>query len=210
MKRSAGLMVAAVTACCVGALPLVGASGATILATDASDAWTVYHGDPAGSGVALSASSVTTSSRAWVSPALDGQLYGEPLVSAGEVFVATENDSVYALTASTGAIAWRTHIGSPVPASALPCGNISPSVGITGTPVIDELRGEIFVVAEELVNGRPVHRLVGLNTVTGATELTQSVDAAGSDPAAVLQRPGLTLDAGQVVFGMGGLYGDCG
>ena len=33
--------------------------------------------------------------------------------------------------------------------------------------------------------------------------------AAGANPAALLQRTGLTLDAGQVVFGFGGNYGDC-
>src|ERR1039458_202249 len=45
--------------------------------------WTVYHGDLAGRGVAASAGVVETTSRAWTSPALDGELYGEPLVSAG-------------------------------------------------------------------------------------------------------------------------------
>jgi len=35
------------------------------------------------------------------------------------------------------------------------------------------------------------------------------VDPPGADPAALLQRTGLTLDAGQVVFGMGGNDGDC-
>jgi polyvinyl alcohol dehydrogenase (cytochrome) len=35
------------------------------------------------------------------------------------------------------------------------------------------------------------------------------VDPAGADPAALLQRTGLTLDAGQVVFAMGGNFGDC-
>ena len=45
-----------------------------------------------------SVTSVDLSSRAWTSPALDGQLYTEPLVLGGRVFVATENDTVYALT----------------------------------------------------------------------------------------------------------------
>ena len=34
-------------------------------------------------------------------PGLDGALYGEPLASDGRVFVATENDTVYALSAPT-------------------------------------------------------------------------------------------------------------
>ncbi len=104
---------------------------------------------------------------------------------------------------------WSTHVGTPVPASSLPCGDISPTVGITGTPVIDRSRNEIFVVADELVKGNPAHILVGLNATSGKTEMTQDVDPPGSDPAALLQRTGLTLDAGQVVFGMGGNYGDC-
>jgi outer membrane protein assembly factor BamB len=169
----------------------------------------VYHGDAAGSGVSNSASSVVTSSPAWTSPVLDGRLYGEPLVAGGDIYVATENDTVYALSSSTGAVVWSTHIARPVPASALPCGNITPTVGITGTPVIDPSRGEIFVVADELVNGAPQHTLVGLSITSGAVELSQDVDPSGANPAALLQRTGLTLDAGQVVFGMGGNDGDC-
>ncbi len=39
--------------------------------------------------------------------------------------------------------------------------------------------------------------------------MTQDVDPPGADPAALLQRTGLTLDSGQVVFGLGGNFGDC-
>jgi len=171
--------------------------------------WSVYHGDPAGSGVAATVTSVDLSSPAWTSSALDGQLYGEPLVSDERVYVATENDTVYALSATTGAVLWSTHLGAPVPSGSLPCGDISPTVGVTGTPVIDQTRAELFVVADELVNGTPAHQLVGLSTATGKTELNQNVDPAGSTPAALLQRTGLTLDAGHVVFGYGGNFGDC-
>ena len=145
----------------------------------------------------------------WTSPAVDGQIYGEPLVYAGRVYVATENDTVYALSAATGAVVWSAHLGRPVPAASLPCGDITPTVGITGTPVIDAARGEIFVVADELADGRPAHRLVGLSTTSGTVRMSQEVDPPGADPAALLQRTGLTLDAGQVVFGFGGNYGDC-
>ena len=152
---------------------------------------------------------VDTTAAVWTSPALDGQIYGEPLVSAGRVYVATEDDTVYALSAATGAVAWSVHLGRPVPAGSLPCGDISPTVGITGTPVIDPSRGEIFVVADELLGGRPAHRLVGLGTVSGRIEMSQDVDPAGADAAALLQRTGLALDDGQVVFGFGGNDGDC-
>jgi outer membrane protein assembly factor BamB len=175
-----------------------------------SGSWTVYHRDPAGTGVAEPVSKVDTRARVWTSPTLDGQIYSEPLVSRGRVYVATENDTVYALSAADGAVAWSVHLGSPVPWDSLPCGNIRPTVGITGTPVIDRSRSEIFVVADELDNGSPAHRLVGLSTLSGTVEMNQDVDPPGADPAALLQRTGLTLDAGRVVFGFGGNYGDCG
>jgi polyvinyl alcohol dehydrogenase (cytochrome) len=176
----------------------------------ASASWPVYHQNRAGSGVAPLVTAVNTRTRAWTSPSLDGDIYGEPLVFAGRVYVATENDTVYALSAATGRAVWSRHLSRPVPSGSLPCGDIAPTVGITGTPVIDQSRREIFVVADELVRGRPAHILDGLSTATGRVEMTRDVDPAGSVPAALLQRTGLTLDAGRVVFGMGGNFGDCG
>jgi polyvinyl alcohol dehydrogenase (cytochrome) len=215
--RRASAVHHGITAAAVMLLALAAGGSALANATTTSttsptvspQSWTVYHGDAEGSGVATSIASVNVSSPAWTSPALDGQLYGEPLVSGGRVYVATENDTVSALSATTGAVIWSTHLGRPVPSSSLPCGDISPTIGVTGTPVIDETRGEIFVVADELVSGSPAHQLVGLSTASGKTELSQDVDPAGSTPAALLQRTGLTLDAGRVVFGYGGNYGDC-
>jgi outer membrane protein assembly factor BamB len=170
-----------------------------------SSSWTAYDD----SGATGSITAVNTTTRAWTSPALDGELYGQPLVSSGRVYVATEDDTVYALSAATGAVVWSTRVGSPTPSADLPCGDIAPTVGITGTPVIDQSRGEIFVVADELVNGRPAHLFTGLSTASGKIEVTQDVEPAGADPAALLQRTGLTLDDGRVVFGMGGNDGDC-
>jgi polyvinyl alcohol dehydrogenase (cytochrome) len=186
-----------------------GAAAARVSQTAGPGSWTVYHGAPDGAGVAGSVAAVNTAAPAWTSPPLDGELYGEPLVSSGHVYVATEADTVYELSAATGAVLWSASVGRPVPSSELPCGDIGPTVGITGTPVIDPTRGEIFVVAEELVHGRPAHMFAGLSTATGKLEVTQDVDPAGADPAALLQRTGLALDDGRVVFGMGGDDGDC-
>ncbi len=201
------LLVVAVTSLLVTGPSVGAATTTTVPATAAS--WTVYHGSHNGDGVSAAVTSVNLSRRAWTSPELDGQLYGEPLVSNGLVYVATENDTVLALSASTGAVVWSTHVGTPVPSTALPCGDISPTVGITGTPVIDPARSEIFVVADELVSQRPEHELIGLHATTGKVELTQHVDPPGSAPAALLQRTGLTLDGDRVVFGFGGNFGDC-
>ena len=212
VRRVPSVAFAALILVCAGSQLTLAAATTTTTAPRSGTAtsWTVYHGDPAGDGVAGAVTSVDTSAPAWSSPALDGQLFGQPLVAGGRVFVATENDTVYALSASTGSVLWSAHLGTAVPASALPCGNIAPTVGITGTPVIDPARGELFVVADELVNGSPAHELIGVDTGTGRVELKQDVDPTGSTPSALLQRTGLTLDRGRVVFGYGGNYGDCG
>ena len=202
-----GLLGLAALTGVLGGAPAVAATRASQPAGPSS--WTEYHGAADGAGVAASVAAVNTATRAWTSPALDGELYGEPLVSSGHVYVATENDTVYELSAATGAVVWSTHLGPPVPSADLPCGDISPTAGISGTPVIDPSRGEIFVVADELVNGRPAHLFARLSTATGKVEVTQDVDPAGADPAALLQRTGLTLDDGQVIFAMGGNDGDC-
>ena len=176
----------------------------------ASTSWTVYHGNSLGTGVDTSGVSFSSPTLAWKSPVLNGQVYGEPLESAGRVFVATENDVVYALSANTGSILWSTGVGGPVPSGSLPCGDISPNVGITGTPVIDEGRGEIFAVADETAGGIISHHLVGLDLFHGNVVLNQAVDPPGSTPPAQLQRTGLNLSNGNVVFGFGGNDGDCG
>jgi outer membrane protein assembly factor BamB len=178
-------------------------------ASSGNTSWTVYHGDAIGNGVSTNLKSVTTARRAWTSPVLAGEIYGEPLVYSDDVFVATESDTVYALTSTRGSIVWSRHLATPVPSTDLPCGNIAPTVGITGTPVIDPARSEIFVVADELVRGGPQHFLFGLSTKSGAVELRERVDPPGSTPAALLQRTGLNLADGRVVFGMGGNDGDC-
>lgn len=206
MRRARTAVFAAFLAGISGTAPAAIAGAQT---TPDTASWTVYHGDPDGEGAASSVTAVDLSARAWTSPALDGQLYGEPLAWDGRIYAASENDTVYALSASTGGVIWSAHLGAPVLASALPCGDISPTVGITGTPIIDPSRSEVFVIADELVHQLPAHELVGLDATTGKVELTQNVDPPGSSPRALLQRTGLTLDDNRVVFGFGGNFGDC-
>ncbi len=176
---------------------------------DAGTSWTVYHGNPLGTGVDTSGVTFSPPNHAWTSPVLDGQMYGEPLEATGRVYAATENDTIYALAANTGDILWSSNVGTPVPSSALPCGDIAPTVGITGTPVVDTARGEIFAVADVLNGATPTHLLVGLNMYTGSVLLDEQVDPPGQDTSAILQRTGLNLSNGNVVFGYGGNDGDC-
>jgi outer membrane protein assembly factor BamB len=179
--------------------------------------WTTYHGNAEATGLDAGQTKLRPSRRAWTSPTLDGQLYGEPLVADGRVIAATENDTVYVMAARSGRILWSRHVAKPVPSNDLPCGDISPVVGITGTPVIDLKRNEIFVDADTLIKGpsgsggvEASHRLFGLNLFSGKVELDQqAMPNAGEDQLAQLQRPGLALDRGLVVIAYGQNTGDC-
>ena len=75
--------------------------------------------------------------------------------------------------------------------------------------MLDVARGEIFAVADELSGSTPAHVLVGLNMYTGTTLLDEDVDPPGQPTSAILQRTGLNLSNGNVVFGYGGNDGDC-
>jgi len=175
--------------------------------------WTTFDQNGLRTGVDASGASFTPATPAWTSPTLDGSLYGQPLVATGRVYAATENDSVYALAADSGAVLWAHHLATPFSPSTVPgiCGNIGPTVGITGTPVIDTARGELFAVATEQVPGGAAHHLFGLDLYTGATLLDEVIDPASAvAPAYELQRASLALVAGRVVIGFGGNYGDCG
>ena len=179
--------------------------------------WTTYHGDAEATGVQATQTKLRPSRPAWTSSALDGQVYGEPLVADGRVVAATENNTVYVMAARSGRILWRRHLGEPVPSGDLPCGDIAPTVGITGTPVIDSARHEIFVDADTLIKGPSAsngveasHRLVGLDLFTGKVELDErAMPNAGEDQLAQLQRPGLALDQGHVIIAYGQNSGDC-
>lgn len=178
----------------------------------AVSSWTVYHGEPSGSGLATSPTSLWPLSRApvWTSEPVKGDLYGEPLVEGNRVYIATEANDVYALSADRGSVLWHRSLGAAVPANDLPCGDIEPKVGVTGTPVIDPRRHELFAVGDQVVDGSIEHILYGLDDTTGKTLLAEPVDPPGTVPADQLQRTGLNLDDGEVVLGYGGNYGDCG
>src|ERR1700692_4113981 len=97
--------------------------------------WATYHRDPARSGDDPEAGNPVIPSLAWQSPELGAPIYGQPLVLGSRVYVATVGDRLYALDASSGKVIWEQSAGVPVPSGELPCGDITPTVGIVGTPV---------------------------------------------------------------------------
>jgi len=171
---------------------------------------------------------------------LDGIAYASPLYVANVlipgqgghnvVYVATEHDSVYAFDAE-GLIPtplWKMSFIDPaagvttVPsADTGDCCDLTPEVGITGTPVIDQGTGTLYVVAKtkEVVGGTTtyVQRLHALDITTGAERcggpavIQASVpgtgdgnDGHGKVPFNALrenQRPALLLNNGVVYIG---------
>src|SRR6516225_8744021 len=170
-----------------------------------SAAWPTFGRDAARTGVAAGVGRAGRLSISWQA-GLDGAVYGQPLLVGHLVIAATENDSIYALDASTGHVVWRTHVGTPVPLSALPCGNIDP-LGITGTPVYDRGNGLVYAVAE--TSGYH-HVLVGVSVANGAVRVERDIPAPDGQPRYDQQRPALAIEDGRVYVAFGGLYGDCG
>lgn len=194
------------TVCVAGVLAVAAPAGQA-----AEPAWTTYDHDAARSATDPDSTAPLTPSVAW-SAQLDGAVWGQPLVDGSRVYVATENDTIYALDGATGAVVWQRSVGTAVPSADLPCGDISPTVGITSTPVIDPAAGRLYAVADVLAGGAAQHQLVALNLTDGSpvAGFPVAVDPPGQTPADVLQRGSLALDGGRVIVPYGGNDGDCG
>lgn len=135
---------------------------------------------------------------------VDEFVYGQPLYVPGlsipgqgthnVIFVATENDTVYAFDADQkGAPLWSTSLlGSGE--EALPCAGvnstdnldgcgIAPVIGVTATPVISLENNAIYVEARSAsTTGTYFHRLHALNLTTGAEMFGGPVTIQASAP----------------------------
>ena len=162
--------------------------------------------------------------------ALPGGVYGQPLVVGNQVIVGTEDDEVFGVNGSSGAVKWHFSIGSPVAATTVRstpglsgCGDIFP-LGITGTPVVIATGAtvdEIFVAGEVQRAGTSgwhgVEHVLAAATFSsaGATiRWTREIDPPGAGSTYLIpaeqQRSSLTLSGGKVYVEYGGLSGDCG
>ena len=94
---------------------------------------------------------------------IDGYVYAQPLYvgnvsvsgqgTHNVVYVATENDTVFAIDADSGAELFRSNLGPAVPKDQLACLDMGPQIGITGTPVIDPVTRTLYVAAKIFSNG---------------------------------------------------------
>ncbi|HEY7289231.1 MAG TPA: hypothetical protein VH583_05285 [Vicinamibacterales bacterium] len=114
------------------------------------------------------------------------------------LYVASEHGSVYGFDADTGAVVWRTStLGtSEVPSEPVGgCGQVTPEIGVTSTPVIDRTRGIIYVVAMSKVGSTYIQRLHALALAYGGEVLggPVTISATGFDPRMYEERSALTL-----------------
>ncbi len=139
----------------------------------------------------------------------DGFIYAQPLYVSGltipgqgthnVVFVATENDSLYAFDADSsagtnGGLLWHANLGTAVSSYNNEFGNryqgtyygdIVPLVGITGTPVIDLASGTLYVDVfsrEVSATTNYYHRIHALNITNGFERAYSPVTVTNSVP----------------------------
>lgn len=148
--------------------------------------------------------------RRW-STAVDGAVYGQPVVAGTTVVVATVTNHVYGISATDGKVLWERSLGAPAPSSTA-C--LSPGTGVLSTPVYDKATGTVYLVAK--VAGGPQFRVHAVDVRSGAERGGWPVVVQG-DPvnspgvpfnaATSAQRTGLLLLGGAVYFGFAS---DCG
>jgi hypothetical protein len=163
---------------------------------------------------------------------LDDQVDAQPLVVPGLttvggnstqghdiVYVATENNTVYAIDSVTGVILAQRNLGAPVP-MPLNCNLNGPNVGIMGTPVIvqGQARGNqtpstMYLVTYTVESGADVYRIHALD-ITTLDDVVPSVVVSAShqlsdgslftfNAASQRQRPGLLAANGNIYVGFG-------
>ena len=139
---------------------------------------------------------------------LDGSVYTQPLYVPNitingalhnALYVATENDSVYALDADhPGTVLWKHSflVNGATVGTAYTGGrtSVGGNVGVTGTPVIDPNTNRLYVVARTTESGSNVQRIHALDIRNGSEALTPQVIQA------TVSGTGMGSSGGQLAF----------
>lgn len=161
---------------------------------------------------------------------VDGYVYGEPLIMSNVtisgakhdlLYVATENDSVYAFDADnygTGAPLWKVSLlqSGETPLTGAP---IQPVEGVTSTPVIDSSTNTLYVTSAQTSTATGgTFRLHALDITTGAEKFGGPVTVTASVPGtgtggttetlttSCIQRTALLLANGNIYMGFGSCH----
>jgi hypothetical protein len=144
-----------------------------------------------------------------------GQVYAQPLVAGDTVLVATEKNWIYGVDRRSGAILWERNVGVPWDPDDIGCTDLTPDVGITGTPVIDPATGVAYFTSKSYASGSsgPASwKMHAVSVADGSEEpgfpvtisgAAQNLPGVGFDPTRQLQRPALLLMDGVVYAGFG-------
>jgi outer membrane protein assembly factor BamB len=130
------------------------------------------------------------------------------------IYVATENNSVYAIDADNGSTLWQRNFGPPVPWAYNDDDNVYPVMGILSTPVIDRTAGNLYFVAATFDNSKGEgFRLHAISLSTGkdviksrAIQFTAKLANGKTwkfNPQEHLQRPGLLETSGSIYVAFG-------
>jgi hypothetical protein len=140
----------------------------------------------------------------------DGKVDAQPLyvpnvsiagVGHNVLYVASEHGTVYGFDADSGANLWHVTMlaSGEVPSDNRGCGQVTPEIGVTSTPVIDPSagpHGTIFVVAMSKDSSSNYHqRLHALDITTGAEQFGGPVNIAAKYPGT-----GDNSQGGNVIF----------
>jgi outer membrane protein assembly factor BamB len=187
--------------------------------TTANNLVTTYHNDNARTGQNLNETILTTGNVNQSSfgklfvISTDGLVDAQPLYlpnlsisgqSQNLLLIATEHGSVYAVNADTGTQIWRvsTLLSGETTSDDHGCGQITPEIGVTSTPVIDPKagpHGTIYVVAMSKDGSGNYHqRLHALDVTTGAEEFGGPKEIQASYPGT-----GDNSSGGNVIFDSG-------
>src|SRR6266511_3258983 len=105
-----------------------------------------------------------------------------------------------------------SNVGTPWNASDVGCGDLVPTIGVTGTPVIDPVSNTAFFFSKTYVNASAAWFAHAVNVTTGAERPNFPVEIRGSAsndpsvsflPKVQMQRPGLLLMNGVVYAAFG-------
>jgi len=167
---------------------------ATLTVTTVAKATDVltYHNDAARTGQNLTETALTTTNVASATfgkigfLSTDGRVDAQPLYASAVVvpakgthnllIAATERNNVYAFDADAGTIVWQASMlqAGETTSDTRGCGQVTPEIDVTSTPVIDRTRGPngaVYVAAMSKDNSGGYHQRVHALDLAQGTEL---------------------------------------
>ena len=156
---------------------------------------------------------------------VSGCVVAQPLYVAGVslgdsgphniVYVATTANNLYAFDADTFTLYYQVNLGTPMPSADVDpnagyfdfpnCDGVDGlgPIGVVGTPVIDDVEGALYVVAN-ILDTHGYHHILHKLDLTNGADLVPAVEIAGAsggatyDPRYQLQRTALLLVNGSI------------